>query len=1034
VRSHPYVEPLLGAAPETARLGGKGASLARLIREGHRVPPGFVVTSEAFLTTLDAMGLAAAIGELRAWMQTEGPLPEAAAGVQRALAAGEIPMDLWEEIVRQVDDLKLWEDNSDGLIVRSSATVEDSAAHSFAGIFESFPIAKPDRLEPTIREVWSSVFAPRALTYARDIGLKDVPAMAVVVQRFLEAERSGVMFTTFAGPDGKSMTLVEHVEGTCEKLVKGEVTPDRLWLAGPDTIPDDLEGLLAPDHARELARLAADLEAQFGGPQDVEWAIHGGEVHLVQSRPVTAFFAPQATVSAATAVEGVDPVLTGVPASPGAGSGRVHLVFNIEQALALRTGQVLVTPMTNPDMVVAMRNSAAIVTDVGGMICHAAIVSRELGLPCVVGTESATRTLIADEPVTVDGSAGAVYRGEFEIERRDQTGPTAGWDDLWRLWRDAAGGGGLTPIVSSVAALEHVPDGVNEAVLIPDVDLRSDRFGLWNDLEGMSSRDRRQALDDYVGRISAAASDRGVDRVWVVPIGSLSRQEVADAVERSGDPRVRVHAGDEPVLLFAPGDRLPTGPGAIALGEAILLHKASATASDPRRALSSMETARVAAHDTLKFFGHKPGVKVTTMPDPAWRRGWWQWLPEYSRFHAEFATEAETGEHEWLEVRPELVISSLLKSLVQPGFEMVPRVMGFRGLPPMHIKWIKCRYHFRADVFARVWEAIVDATWDEAYMADLMRRIRASYDALGQVLVLFPKDDEELAALSGDRIVALITSWWPRWVEFFSLCWFIQAQGDDVVYPFIEETVSANLAALGPAPEGLSWPQATELIAPTTPVMSGEYMASVGALRELLDTAGLTTREEALAALDRGEHAELAARLRQHLASWHWMRDRDLLFEPWDTPARVIETALKTEPHAPSPYAENLRRNLLALSFHMDLAHAGGRAAGLNHAARFLHDLNVERENHHILWLKYSYPIRRVFLEVERRLVEMGSLEPGDIFFTQAPELLEAAANLPAPLPADVVARVKNRRLGFMNEARLSPEGSPDADDEDDYY
>src|SRR5207247_4853279 len=101
-----------------------------------------------------------------------------------------------------------------------------------------------------------------------------------------------------------------------------------------------------------------------------------------------------------------DPILTGVPASAGVGSGPVHLVFNIEQALQLRSGSVLVTPMTNPDMVVAMRNSAAIVTDVGGIICHAGIVSRELGLPCVVGTETATTTLAEGELVTVDGSIG----------------------------------------------------------------------------------------------------------------------------------------------------------------------------------------------------------------------------------------------------------------------------------------------------------------------------------------------------------------------------------------------------------------------------------------------------------------------------------------------------------------------------------------------------------------------------------------------------------------------------------------------------
>jgi len=352
----------------------------------------------------------------------------------------------------------------------------------------------------------------------------------------------------------------------------------------------------------------------------------------------------------------------------------------------------------------------------------------------------------------------------------------------------------------------------------------------------------------------------------------------------------------------------------------------------------------------------------------------------------------------------------------------------------MHIKWIRCRYHFRADTFAPVWEAIVRATWDEATMADLMRRIRASYESLRQVLVLFPSTDGELGEIEGDRMVALITAWWPRWVEFFALNWFIQAQGDDVSYPFVQETVAANLASLDEPGDGFAWPPVTDLVAPTTPVMSGEYMASVGRLREELVAAGLTTTEDALAALDRGAEPGLATTVERHLAEWGWMRDRDLLFEPWDSPARVIDTALRTEPHAVPAYAENLRRNLLALSFHFDLANEHGRAIALAHHARFLHDLNVERENHHVLWLKYSYPLRRLVLEIERRLIEAGSLAPGDVFFLQAPELIEAAANLPRPLQADLVRKVRNRRAGYLLEAKLPPVHDVEPVDEDDYY
>jgi len=347
---------------------------------------------------------------------------------------------------------------------------------------------------------------------------------------------------------------------------------------------------------------------------------------------------------------------------------------------------------------------------------------------------------------------------------------------------------------------------------------------------------------------------------------------------------------------------------------------------------------------------------------------------------------------------------------------------------------VKCRYHFRSDTFALVWQSIVRATWNEAFMADLMRWVRASYDRLAEVLILFPITDAELKAISRDQMVALITSWWPRWVEFFALCWFIQAQGDDILFPFIDETVNHNLSYLGSPPDDKVWPGPADFIAPTTPVLSGAYMADVAKLREALLATGLRTREQAESALDAGQHAALAHNLAEHLRKWHWMRDRDLLFEPWDTRGRVIETALKTEPHAVMPYELNLRRNMLALSFHFDLAHSSDRALGLNHAARFVHDLNVERENHHVLWLKYSYPLRQLVVELERRLIASGSLEKGDVFFLQVPELIEAARNLPAPLTPDLVSKVKNRRRGYLIEARLIGSDAEPALPEDDYY
>ncbi|MEO6969303.1 MAG: PEP/pyruvate-binding domain-containing protein [Chthoniobacterales bacterium] len=1027
-----YIEVLGAGAADPGLLGGKGASLCRLVNLGHRVPAGFVITRDAFQSALQDMGLASALDTLASLLAGSKDTIAAGEQIRQSILSRRIPARILEPIMQTVDALGLWEQPCEGVIVRSSATIEDGSAHSFAGIFESIPISTPEEFELTVREIWATVFSPRALSYFREIGVREVPAMAVVVQRFLRAQRSGVMFTRFAAPDGRPCILVEHVEGDCEKLVKGEVTPERLWLDEAEEVPESLEGPLCPGHVRALAKVAKQLEESFGAPQDVEWVIYDDALHIVQSRPITAAFSGAANTDP-TSSFGAEAILIGVPASSGTGSGSVHLVFNIEQALQLQSGSVLVTPMTNPDMVVAMRNSAGIVTDVGGIICHAAIVSRELGLPCVVGTETATTTLVGGEDITVNGSTGRIYRGRIETEGGAQSLGVQ-WSDIWSAWTEGTRERpDLVPIVSTAEALEAMPSGVTSVVLVPDLDLRTNQQGLWNDLEAQPADARKAALNNYITMVTGIVSERANSKLYLLPLGSLPRHELGEAIARIANPAVVLYDHDRTAfpLVFDPGVAWPDGSAAVPLACASVLHTGAATT---RQKIGGMNEAEGAALDTIKFFGHKPGSQITTMPAPESRATWWALLPEYARFHQEFSTAATTGDFEWLEVRPELVISALLKSLVQPGFEMVPRVLGFHNVPPLHIKWVKCRYHFRSDTFALVWQSIVRATWDEAFMSDLMRKVRVSYARLAEVLVLFPTTDAELNALSGDRMVALITSWWPRWVEFFALCWFIQAQGDDILFPFIEETVQDNLSDIGSPPADRAWPGPADFISPTTPVLSGAYMADVAKLREALLAAGLTSKEEAESALDARQVPAIARDLTEHLRKWHWMRDRDLLFEPWDTPGRVIETVLNTEPHSVMPYELNLRRNILALSFHFDLAHRSGRALGLNHAARFLHDLNVERENHHVLWLKYSYPLRQLAVEIERRLIALGNLNKGDIFFLQAPELIAAARNLPPPLPPDLVAKVKNRRRGYLIEARLIGSEAEPALPEDDYY
>src|SRR5438046_2179722 len=310
-----FVEPLGSGADAAADLGGKGATLSRLVSLGYRVPPGFTLTVAAYDAALSSLGLRGHVEALADALVGAGPTgasraeevePAAlllGASVHRSFIEGRVPEEIMAEVLDQVRQMRL-ENGGSGLIVRSSATAEDSSAHSFAGIFDSIAIDDLDSLESAILRVWASALSPRALGYARERGLPVIPRMAVVVQRFVDAERSGVMFTRFERPGLGPNILIEHVSGGCDKLVKGEVTPERLWIsraddaggngttvgrASPSTEPSHAPNdRIDSAHVRELARLAGALERSLGGPQDVEWCIQEGEVHVLQSRPVTA--------------------------------------------------------------------------------------------------------------------------------------------------------------------------------------------------------------------------------------------------------------------------------------------------------------------------------------------------------------------------------------------------------------------------------------------------------------------------------------------------------------------------------------------------------------------------------------------------------------------------------------------------------------------------------------------------------------------------------------------------------------------------
>jgi pyruvate,water dikinase len=431
----PLAELRLTDAPVA---GGKGANLGELTAAGFPVPAGFVVTVDAFLDAMARAGVRASLFDrlLRLLAVADDPekLDAEAAALQALVRFAGIPSALADELVTAYGALG----SAAPVAVRSSATAEDAGDSSFAGMHESFAnVVGEEALLARVLDCWASAYAPRALAYraANDIG--DEVAVAVVVQRFVDAERSGVLFTADPRTGDRDRIVVEAAHGLGEVVVGGQVEPDTYVLAHDGSLLSSHLGrqghrlaageggsvvrleagdvgvqvpVLEPGQLSELVDVALRIEAHYGRPQDIEWVFAGGSLSIVQSRPITTLGRAVPAAAAEGAGTG-GTVVRGLGAAAGRASGRVRILRSPAEGGRLEAGDVLVAPMTTPDWVPTIRRASAVVTEGGGMTCHAAIVSRELGVPCVVGARDATTLLAEGAVVTVDGSAGTVSAG-----------------------------------------------------------------------------------------------------------------------------------------------------------------------------------------------------------------------------------------------------------------------------------------------------------------------------------------------------------------------------------------------------------------------------------------------------------------------------------------------------------------------------------------------------------------------------------------------------------------------------------------------
>ncbi len=424
-------------------VGGKGANLGEMTNAKIPVPPGFIVTSSAYFDFLQQTNL---IDEIRQPLESvdindSKKLQEVSAKIKELISTARMPQEIAEEIK------KAYVKMSKGFVaVRSSATAEDLPEASFAGQQRTFlNIQGEEEVVRAVQECWASLFEARAIFYRVQQNFDHFKVgIAVPVQRMVQSEASGVMFTLEPVSSDQSKIAIEAVLGLGETIVSGDVTPDH-YIVSKETMEivkkeiarqewklirneDNKNGeanltvvLTAKEQEEQkisdediiaLAKIGKHLEDHYKFPQDIEWAKENNELFIVQTRPVTTI----KEAAAADLLIDAPVLLSGAPASSGVASGPVKILPDPSQIDKLLEGDILVAEMTTPDFVPAMKRAAAIVTDRGGRTAHAAIVSRELGIPCVVGAEKATTSLKDGQMITVDGTNGKVYEGKIEVK------------------------------------------------------------------------------------------------------------------------------------------------------------------------------------------------------------------------------------------------------------------------------------------------------------------------------------------------------------------------------------------------------------------------------------------------------------------------------------------------------------------------------------------------------------------------------------------------------------------------------------------
>lgn len=571
-------------------VGGKNASLGEMVRElgekGIRVPRGFATTSEAYRRFLEHNRLTEKISEeLEKLRQDDGNLSQVGERVREMMRNGEFPEDIESEIRKAYRELSRMLDMEDvDVAVRSSATAEDLPEASFAGQQDSFlNVTGEENLLLRARDCYASLFTDRAISYRENAGFGHMDiALSVGIHKMIGANEKGggVMFTLDTETGFPDVVLINAAWGIPDTVVSGEVQPDeyrvfkphleredlspvimkRLGGAGiKEILTDDPENptekvetseeersnfVLDDNEILQLARWGVIIENHYGRPMDIEWAADSdsGELYVVQARPETVQSGRKAArISSYSMDEEGEILVEGLSIGAAIGAGRAFVMMDMEDADRFEEDGVLVTDMTDPDWVPLMKRASAIVTDHGGRTSHAAIVSRELGVPAVVGTGEATEKIADGDKVTVScagGTTGKVYSGilafsETEIDQEDLPDTEtdimmimASPDAAFRWWNLPVDGIGLARMEFIIN--NHIK--IHPLALTRFDDIEDDRVKEKIEELTMAYSDREEYFVDRLSRGIATIAAPHYPRPVVVRLSDFKTNEYADLI------------------------------------------------------------------------------------------------------------------------------------------------------------------------------------------------------------------------------------------------------------------------------------------------------------------------------------------------------------------------------------------------------------------------------------------------------------------------------------------------------------------------